>query len=172
LVAAVAVVQALAECQVPASIKWPNDIEVDGKKIAGILTELSADVEQVHFVVVGIGVNLNTLLEDFPLDLRATATSARLVRGERIHRALFVAHLFEALESWLDVWSIEGFEPVREAWKSHSQLLGKTVRVKNDGREVLGVAEDIDERGALLLRVDGVLQTILAGDVEQVRARS
>src|SRR5690606_30796939 len=78
LVAAVALAETLRDAGVNAEIKWPNDVQVGGKKIAGILTELSADTEKVHFVIVGIGVNLNCDAGDFPPELRETATSLKL----------------------------------------------------------------------------------------------
>jgi BirA family transcriptional regulator, biotin operon repressor / biotin---[acetyl-CoA-carboxylase] ligase len=170
LVAAVATVRALLECEVKATIKWPNDILVQGKKVAGILTELSADVEAVHFVVLGIGINLNSTLDDFPDDVKPIAISARMARAEPLHRALFVSKLLESLELALDEWTNFGFEPIREAWKTHSEMLGTLVRVVNDGKQIIGIAEDIDAQGALILNVNGVRQVILSGDVEQVRS--
>ncbi len=172
LVAAVAVAETLREAGVKADIKWPNDVVVGGKKIAGILTELSADTERVHFVVVGVGVNLNCELNELPPELRETATSLKVARGQRVLRALFTAALWTKLEQWLDRHSTEGFGPVREMWRELSATLGQEVLVKSEAREVRGVAEDIDEQGALLIRKpDGVLERILAGDVEQVRSK-
>ncbi len=170
LLAAVALAETLADSGVEAGIKWPNDVLVNGRKVAGILTELSADVERVHFVVLGIGVNLNVAPEDFPEALAATATSVLAEKGSPVHRALFAAVLLGKLESWVERWSEQGFAPVREAWKQKSITLGQTVLVKADGRELRGVAQDIDEAGALLLRVDDRVERVLSGDVEQLRA--
>ena len=83
LVAAVAVAETLREAGADARIKWPNDVQVQGRKLAGILTELSAEPERVHFVVLGVGVNLNAGPDDFPDDVAATATSLRLARDGR-----------------------------------------------------------------------------------------
>lgn len=171
LVAAVALAETLREAGADASIKWPNDVQIGGRKVAGILTELSADVERVQFVVVGLGVNLNATADDFPPDVAEVATSLKLARGTTVPRALFTAALFTRLEQWLDTWTEEGFGPVRLAWKKLSTILGQEVLVRSEQKELRGVAEDIDESGALILRVDGKLERILAGDVEQVRAR-
>lgn len=171
LVAAVALAETLREAGAEAEIKWPNDILLEGKKVAGILTELSADTERVHFVVVGIGVNLNCVPADFPDDVRTLATSVLERRGQPVPRALFTAALLTKLETWLDRWTDEGFEPVRAAWKALAPLLGTEVLVKADAKELRGVAEDLDPSGALLVRVDGRLERILAGDVEQLRAK-
>lgn len=172
LVAAVALAETLRDAGVKAEIKWPNDVQVGGKKIAGILTELSADTEKVHFVIVGIGVNLNCEAEDLSPELRETATSLKVARGQRVLRALFTAALWTRLEAWLDRHVSEGFGPVREAWRTLSSTLGQEVLVKSEAKELRGTAEDIDENGALLIRKsDGSLERVLAGDVEQVRSK-
>jgi len=171
LVAAVALAETLNEAGATARIKWPNDLQIDGRKVAGILTELSADTERVHFVVLGIGVNLNTEADDFPAEVRELATSVLLARKHHVPRALFTAALLTKLETWLDTWQAEGFAPVREAWKRLAPMLGQDVLVRSDASELRGVAEDIDESGALILRAADGVHRIFAGDVEQVRQR-
>lgn len=172
LVAAVALVETLIDSGVAAEIKWPNDIQIAGKKVAGILTELSADVERVHFVVLGIGVNLNSEAKDFPSELAELATSVAQNRKSPVHRALFTAALLGKLEGWLETWTEEGFAPVREAWKKHAPMLGQEVLVRADNKELRGVAKDLDEAGALLLDLGGgKTERVLSGDVEQVRTR-
>lgn len=171
LLAAVALAEALREAGAQeAAIKWPNDVQVGGRKVAGILTELSAEADRVHFVVLGMGVNLNLAESDLPSELRGGATSLMLARGSRVPRALFTAALLSWLERWLDRHADEGFGPVREAWKRLTSTLGQRVRVRTDALELVGTAEDVDEAGALLVRVDGGrLERVLAGDVEHVR---
>jgi BirA family biotin operon repressor/biotin-[acetyl-CoA-carboxylase] ligase len=172
LLAAVAVVEALMDAGIEAEIKWPNDVLAGGKKIAGILTELSADVERVHFAIVGIGVNLNAEMEDFPEEIREGATSVRQMRGQVVSRALFTAALWARLERWLERHATEGFAPVRHAWSEHAVTLGQSVMVKSEAQELVGTAESIDDSGALQVRsADGVLHRILAGDVEQIRSK-
>lgn len=172
LVTAVALAEAARDSGVQATIKWPNDVCFEGKKIAGILTELSADTERVHFVIVGVGVNLNAGRDDFPPELADQATSLRLARGSAVPRALFTAALWTRMELWLDRHAEEGFGPVREAWKGLSDTLGAEVLVRTERSELRGVAEDLDATGALLLRTpDGGLERVLVGDVEQVRPR-
>jgi BirA family biotin operon repressor/biotin-[acetyl-CoA-carboxylase] ligase len=169
LVGAVALAETLREAGARAFIKWPNDVQVEGKKVAGILTELSAEPERVHFVVLGIGVNLNARKSDFPPELSDTASSLREARGSRVPRALFTAALFTRLEQWLDIHADEGFAPIRDAWKQLSSTLGQQVVVRTDRAEFHGFAEDIDEAGALLVRTGGRLERVLAGDVERLR---
>jgi BirA family biotin operon repressor/biotin-[acetyl-CoA-carboxylase] ligase len=171
LVAAVALAETLRDSGVEAMIKWPNDVQLGGKKVAGILTELSADVERVHFLVLGIGVNLNADANDFPPEIAELATSVSETRGSPVHRALFAAALLAKLEQRIDEWTDEGFEPIRVAWRTLSSTLGQEVLVRSEQRELRGVAEDIDSSGALLLRVGERIERVLSGDVEQLRSR-
>ncbi|RYZ34099.1 MAG: biotin--[acetyl-CoA-carboxylase] ligase, partial [Myxococcaceae bacterium] len=170
LVAAVALAEALRETGSDAAIKWPNDVQLGGRKVAGILTELSAEPERVHFVIVGVGVNLNAGPEHFPEDLRDTATSLSQALGRPVVRAAFTAALWARLEVWLDTYLASGFDAVRTRWKALSSTLGQQVRVRTDRGDWEGFAEDIDPTGALMVRTaDGRLERVLAGDVEQLR---
>jgi BirA family biotin operon repressor/biotin-[acetyl-CoA-carboxylase] ligase len=168
LVASVAACDACRKAGVDAGIKWPNDLLVGGRKVAGILTELSAESDAVHWVVLGIGVNLNSASDDFPADLRAVASSLSIERGQPVPRALFAAALLSELEQWLDLHAAEGFAPIRDAWRERSVTLGREVRVDGDGGEIAGVAEDIDASGALLVRTSEGLERVVAGDVRLV----
>jgi BirA family biotin operon repressor/biotin-[acetyl-CoA-carboxylase] ligase len=172
LVAAVALAETLREAGADARIKWPNDVQIEGRKVAGILTELSAEPERVHFVVLGVGVNLNAGPEHFPPEVAATATSLSQALGQRVNRALFTTSLWGRLEEWLDLHHEIGFDPVRQRWKELSSTLGQEVLVRTDRSELRGVAEDIDVAGALMVRTaGGSLERVLAGDVEQLRPR-
>ncbi len=170
LLAAVALRETLEDAGCPALIKWPNDLEIERRKVAGILTELSADTDRVNHVILGLGVNLNVEEHDLPEELRPIATSVRATRGAPVPRALFCAALLARLEEWLDRHEDEGFEPVLEACRAHSATLGAEVRVRMEGRELLGVAEALDASGALMVRTSGgTVERIIAGDVEAVR---
>jgi len=172
LVGAVAVAETLREAGAAADIKWPNDVLVAGRKVAGLLTELSADTERIRFAILGIGVNLNARREDFPPELAAQATSLREARGEAVPRALFTAALLANLERWLNVHAERGFEPVRERWTALSCTLGREVLVTSERSELRGTAVEIDAAGALVVRTaDGRVERILSGDVESLRAK-
>ena len=123
----------------------------------------------MHWAVLGIGVNLNAAATDFPDDLRDVATSLAIERGQPVPRALFAAALLSTLEQWLDLHATDGFGPIREAWRVRSCTLGREVRIDADGGEVAGVAEDIDESGALLVRTGSGLLRYVAGDVRLAR---
>jgi BirA family biotin operon repressor/biotin-[acetyl-CoA-carboxylase] ligase len=171
LVASIAICDAARQAGVDAGIKWPNDLLASGKKLAGILTELAAEPDRVHWAVVGVGVNVNARPEDFPEELRGEATSLLIERRSPAPRALFAAACFTALEDWLDRHAEQGFGVIRDAWRERSVTLGREVSVKTEGREIVGVAEDIDVQGALLVRSRAGLERILAGDVALLRPR-
>ena len=127
LVVAVAVLHAVRQTTgIPATVKWPNDIMVDGRKLCGILCELvlSPDGEVKH-IIAGIGLNENLAPEDFPHSLTRMATSLSIESGRPIDRAASLANLLDELAHWLELWEREGFEPVRQAWLRHSCTLGR-----------------------------------------------
>jgi BirA family biotin operon repressor/biotin-[acetyl-CoA-carboxylase] ligase len=152
LAAGVAVAEALVAFDVVPALKWPNDVLLDGKKVAGILTEMSSDLDRVHHVVVGIGVNLN--VDAFPDELTAIATSLQLARGAAVSRAEFAATLCARLEHWVDAFVADGAPPVVAAWKQHARFLGRRVTVTAGRDRMEGVAEDLEDDGALRLRLD------------------
>jgi BirA family biotin operon repressor/biotin-[acetyl-CoA-carboxylase] ligase len=154
-----------------AAIKWPNDIECGGRKLAGLLLELRTAGDKVTHVVLGLGVNVNLLAEDFPPELRGAATSLRLERGEPVPRGLFCARLLGRLEDWLGMHEALGFAPVRERWRELASTPGLPVRVElAEGAALEGVALDLDEGGALLVQVgSGAVHRVVAGDVVHLR---
>lgn len=164
LAAGVAVAEALVASGVVPALKWPNDVLVDGKKVAGILTEMSADVDRVHHLVVGIGVNLNGC--QFPDELAAIATSVALARGAPVVRAELAAILCARLEHWFDQFVGDGPAAVVAAWKQHARFFGRRVHVSSGRDQLDGVAEDLEDDGALRLRLDdGRAARVVAGEI-------
>ncbi len=148
-------------------IKWPNDVLIDGKKVAGLLNEMSAETDGVNFVILGIGVNLNMSADQFPSDLRHPATSLRLELGRPVARARFAAVLLNELDRLYDSFRSQGFGPVREEWQQRCNAHGRELVVSDGGREtVRGLFAGIDGDGALLVdRGDAGVERILSGDV-------
>lgn len=174
LVAAVAVCETARDRGAPtAAIKWPNDVECGGRKLAGLLTELRADADRIAHVVIGIGVNLNAEERDFPPELRPLATSLRIESGALVPRGLFCARLLGRLEDWLGMHEALGFGPVRDRYQELTSTVGRTVRVEMGhlpGVPLIGEAIDVDETGALLVRVpSGAVHRVMAGDIEHLR---
>jgi BirA family biotin operon repressor/biotin-[acetyl-CoA-carboxylase] ligase len=164
LAAGVAVCEAVNRSGARASIKWPNDVLVDGKKLAGILTESVTRGERLEAVVIGVGVNLNGAA--FPEELAAIATSLRAACGHAIDRLAFTATLLGELARWLDRLDAEGTAAIAAAWQERSAISGRRVQVIVDGETVAGRACDLDADGALRVERDGGGELrVVAGEV-------
>ncbi len=149
------------------AIKWPNDIFMNGKKIAGILTELSAEQDRINYMAVGLGFNVNT--KDFPQEIAETATSVFLETGDILPRIGLLCRYLKHVEFYYALSRSRGFEPVLEEWRALSYLQGRRVRVSFLKDRVEGVVEDIDDNGALIVRDDqGIRKHLFSGDVKAV----
>lgn len=166
-VAAVAAAEAIGEfTRTRPSVKWPNDILIDGRKAAGILLEMDSEADRVHFVVVGVGVNVNMDISDLPPEVRSKATTVREKAGGEVSRTRLAAVLYSKLEKWYKVYVKRGFAPVAEAWRGYFPSEGKPVRVEMFGRRVEGICMGIDASGALLVRTPGgEVERVVSGDM-------
>ena len=151
-------------------IKWPNDLLVSGKKVAGLLNEMSAETDGINFVILGIGVNLNMTADQFPDDLRHPATSLLLESGVPVDRSLFAGTMLNELDRLYSDFLAHGFGPVREEWQRRCNASGRQVLVSDSGTECTGGHfVGIDSDGALLLRSeDGRVHRITCGDVRVI----
>jgi len=147
-------------------IKWPNDILVHGKKVAGILTEMSAELDRVQHVILGIGVNMNMSAGEFQPELRKLATSLKIESGRAILRAdLATAILYELDRNYARVCA-GGFAAIADEWEAHCTTIGRDVTIQIGERRLRGRAESLSDEGALLLRTEhGHLESIIGGDV-------
>ena len=151
---------------VTAQIKWPNDLLIQGRKVSGILTELSAELDHVKYVIIGIGMNINLTENDLPAELRPIATSLRIASGTAINRPGFAAEVLRQLDADYRRLNEGEFRGVAEEWESISGTLGQDVEVQTGSRVVRGRAESLDSDGALLVRTQhGHLERIMGGDV-------
>ena len=166
MMAAVAVVRAMKDMGFSVGIKWPNDVlDKDGKKLVGILTEMSAEMERVNYVVIGTGINVNLWSEDFPEDVRDIATSLAMLRGGKVDRAELFARVLEAMDELYLGIEKNGFDAVLDEWRKYSVTLGQAVNVIGVKETFAGTAADIDEDGALLIDTSEGRRRVLAGDV-------
>lgn len=173
LMAAVAVAMAMERYGLRAEIKWPNDILYENRKLVGILTEMSAEMEQINHIIIGTGINVNIMQEDFPEELRQTATSLMIMNGGKpLPRIQFFQAVLETMDELYAGILSEGFARVFELWRQYSITLGQEVRVigVRTGEEYTGIAVDIDEDGALLVDAADGRHRVLAGDVS-IRSR-
>jgi len=147
-------------------IRWPNDLMVGGRKIAGILTEISTEMDRIDHVVVGLGVNVNNRHEDLHPQIRESATSVLIETGQVLARAGLIRAILEHFETSYAVFSQKGFEPFRQRWKELSGIIGRCIVVEMIGRTLAGEVLDIDPEGLLILRDDeGRRHRIVSGDV-------
>jgi BirA family biotin operon repressor/biotin-[acetyl-CoA-carboxylase] ligase len=148
-------------------IKWPNDILLRNRKVAGLLNEIHSEMDRIHFVILGIGVNLNMDEKMFSKEIRRLATSLKRETGQSISRKAFLQTLLEELEVWYETLLKEGATPVLKAWRDKAQIHGRPVRVTFFGEVLLGTAIDVDSDGALILETrEGERKRIVAGDIE------
>ncbi len=149
-----------------ALIKWPNDIYIRGKKVAGILVEMESQDAIPRFLVVGVGLNVNTPPGGFPPEISTRATSLMIEGGKGLLRAQILAWFMESLESWYQDLKKGHKEELLTYWRRYNYTLGRLVQLE-DGRE--GWAVGITPQGSLLVRtLGGTLLSIGAGDVEVV----
>jgi BirA family biotin operon repressor/biotin-[acetyl-CoA-carboxylase] ligase len=167
LMAAVALADTVASFVAePPTIKWPNDILIRGKKLAGILTESCCDSRRIEFVVLGIGVNLNFPRQRMPDTIRDRAISLMEVGGKCIGRELFLQRLIQGLDRCYGILEDCGFDAIAPRWQARFGLKGKRVQVEMAGEVLVGRAMGIDGDGALLVENDrGESLRIVAGDV-------
>lgn len=168
LLSAVATAEAIKNyLNISPTIKWPNDILINGKKVAGVLNEINSEMDQIHFIILGIGVNINIDKDTFPVDLRKSATSLRIETGKIISRKEFTCKLLEEIEIWYETFLEKGGQPIIESWKKWANIKGKNVKVSSFNEIIHGKAIDIDSEGALIIESEnGELKRIVAGDVE------
>ena len=147
-------------------IKWPNDILIGGKKVSGILTEMSAELDQVKYVILGIGVDVNLAANEFPADLRKIATSLRIETSRPVSRAELAVHILRELDRDYARICAGEFTAVADEWEAHCTTIGREVTVHLGARQIRGCVESLDDDGALLLRSEhGHLERIIGGDV-------
>ncbi len=167
LMAAVATADAIEKfSSLQPLIKWPNDILLRGRKVAGLLNEIHSEIDRIHFVILGIGINLNVNGKMFPKEVQSRATSLKSEMGQMISRKFFLQALLEELERWYSIFLKENGHAILKAWKDRAQLKGRKVKVTSFGEILTGIAVDLDPNGTLILRTDEGQRRIIAGDVE------
>ncbi|RPI80111.1 MAG: biotin--[acetyl-CoA-carboxylase] ligase [Desulfobacteraceae bacterium] len=165
LLTAVAIADAIIDLTgLPIHIKWPNDILINAKKTAGILTEINSEMDRVNYIVVGLGLNVNT--PSFPDEIKDLATSLFLETGQKWSRLKVVQAYLHWFEKYYTLFTQSGFSPVLKRWKELTRMIGKSISVVMLNEQYRGVVQDIDSDGALIIKnPNGNIQRIICGDV-------
>ena len=164
LVAGASIVEALSNLGVDVLIKWPNDIILNNKKICGILTELSAEMERVNYIVIGIGINIKTL--EFPNEIKDKATSL-YKEGYKISRADIVRQFCIEFEKLYKGYILDDDkENTLDICRKHSAVIGKQVYIVKNNKKELVKCIDINENGNLIIKENnGDIKEIMSGEV-------
>lgn len=166
LVAAMAVAEGIHKSSgLSSMIKWPNDVVIGGKKVCGILTEMSAEMDCIHYVVVGIGINAGQ--EGFPEEIRKTATSVFLEKKERVPRSRIAADVMEAFEKYYSLYEKTGdLSLIIDEYNEILANRGREVRVLAPSGDYTGISLGIERDGELLVKMeDGSVRKVMSGEV-------
>ncbi len=161
----VAIVISLEYYSIKASLKWPNDVIINNRKLCGILLESDIELDKVNFVAVGIGVNVNFPSSILPNDLKISAISLYDILGRNIDRAELLCKILKNSENLYIQAINEGFSNIISLWRSRSSMFGNPIEVKLLDKSIKGIALDIDNDGSLILDKNGEIIKIYSGDV-------
>ncbi len=159
----IAIVEGLSDVGIDnAVIKWPNDVMVNGKKIAGVLLETKSESGILKSAIIGFGINAN--MENIPDEL-SNATSVMIELKNKVDRALLLSNILYYLENMVRLIEENKDDKVFELWKKYDMTIGKRVKIINSDGETEGLAEGIDEQGFLIVKADsGERRKVLTAD--------
>jgi len=149
------------------SIKWPNDILMNGKKAAGILTEMQAEQDQIQYIVVGIGLNINQTIQDFPEDVLKKATSLKIETGKDVSINKLVKEFLTQFETAYEEYLKEGFSSVKARWESFGFRIGEMISIQTPKTRKRATFFGIGEDGELLIQSeDGQIEKLYSGEID------
>lgn len=167
LIGIAAVNRAIKDMKIDSQIKWPNDIIIDGKKVAGILTEASSRSNKINYIILGIGINVNSNIEDIPKELQNKSSSLKILKGSDIDKEKLIRDVLHRFrEYYIEFKTDEKIDNVINIYKSSSAILGREIFViKGNGEKRQGVALDIGLQGELIVEFPQGIEKIYAGEV-------
>ena len=165
LVSALAVAKGIEHMvDLPVQIKWPNDIVINGKKVCGILTEMSAQMDYVNYIVIGIGINVSN--EEFPEEIKDVATSIYLESGKHVNRAMLIEKIWEEFEDYYELYEkTQDLSSLVKEYDSYLVNRGQKVRVLDPKEPYEGKAMGITDRGELIVDTWEARRLVSAGEV-------
>ena len=147
-------------------IKWPNDIMINGKKVCGILTEATAKFNTIENVIIGVGIDSNIKIEEFPKELQDGTTTLSVELQEKVHENELIKLFLEELEEISELFNHEGYEEILKEWRKRSYSIGKIVEVRTPfNKNYDGYVVGIGKEGALIVeKIDGTLEKVISGE--------
>jgi len=167
LIGAAAVHKAIMKMGIKTSIKWPNDVVLNSKKVCGILTEMSGEIDHVNYLVMGIGINVNLEQEDIPMNLKQVATSLKIESGKYMDRKLLLSNVLNIFEGLYNDFVQSGnVSETMQICRENSLLIGNEIQLINRGKAVKVKALDISDSGELVIEnQQGKIEYIVSGEV-------
>ncbi|MBN2514741.1 MAG: biotin--[acetyl-CoA-carboxylase] ligase [Deltaproteobacteria bacterium] len=167
LLTSVAAAEALSiRTKLPVTIKWPNDILVKGKKIAGILIDIETEMDAVNYVIVGLGLNVNIPYHSLPESIRNDATSILIETGKQTPRKDIIREYLRLCEKYYEQFNEGRFQEILERWEKYANIIGQRIRVDLAGKTHMGNVSHIDPDGVLvIIDSDGRTHRIFSGDM-------
>lgn len=164
-VVAISVVKALETIyNLDFSIKWPNDIILNGKKVCGILTEMDGEIDKLNYIIIGIGVNVNQ--EIISEEIKDKATSLLIESKKNADRRQIIASILNEFEKNYNIFKVNGISTFVDKLKNYSALMNKRVKVSTSYKTIVGDVIDIDNEGYLVVRTEtGEIKNIISGDI-------
>ena len=143
-------------------IKWPNDILINNKKVCGILTELSAEIDEITYLIIGIGINVNN---DIPQTLKEKSTTLKNESNNPIDAVLLLSNILFSFEHFYQELTSGNISMIKDTWLSYSSTIGSTVSVTTEKEMVTGVAVDLGKHGELIVKTNQGEKKIITGDI-------
>ncbi len=167
---AVSITETLRETlQLPAEIKWPNDILVGGKKVGGVLVELDKGQNKQPLFLIGIGINVNVAEERLPKETRLPATSLSIAKNAHINRVALAKALLQDIDKWYLILKDEHFRYITERWREFCVTIGETLTIADGGKEYRGKVIDISNNGGLMLKQENGEIKIIRGEHASIK---
>ena len=169
-IAGVAAAQTIKdEYGLDAGIKWPNDVLIDNKKVCGVLTEISTEINTIDYIVTGIGIDANIDVNLLPPELRDTTTSIKSELDHDISRMILVQKFLGNFETMYDEFNKGNFQEILRKWRQLSKTIGRQVEIRKGTEFIRGEAVGVNSKGALILELeDGTLQKIISGECRHI----
>ena len=152
-----------------AGIKWPNDVLIGNKKVCGVLTEISTEIDTIDYIVTGIGIDANIDVNLLPSELKDTTTSLKSELNQDISRMILVQKFLGNFEAMYDTFNEGNFHKILRKWRQLSKTIGKQVEIRKGTEFVRGEAVGVNSKGALILELeDGTLRKIISGECRHI----